>query len=157
MMKRVIMLGLTGLLHQGGMHALVLHALLHTLAQHGGIVGKHGLHIHTRATRRRVSGGHKHHPSQLQAVMAQGIERQQNMVEAAQIIAAHKQHGQAHRCHKVKHVFTLVERHTQPASALKQQQFCVARLPVAFNIGMQMRAAQTYSITRCGQMRRCGQ
>ena len=58
------------------MHALVLHALLHTLAQHGGIVGKHGLHIHTGAARRRVSGWHKHHARQLQATVAQGIERQ---------------------------------------------------------------------------------
>ena len=75
------------------------------------------------------------------------------MVEPTQIIAAHKQHRRTHRSHEVKHVFALVEWHTQPASAFKQQHFCAATLPVAHNILVQFCRAQPCALACRRQMR----
>ena len=75
------------------------------------------------------------------------------MVEPAQIIAAHKQHRRAHGSHEVKHVFALVERHAQPASAFKQQHSRVAALPVAHNILVQLCRAQPGALACRCQMR----
>ena len=55
--------------HKGSSLAM----LRQPLAQHGGIVGQHGVHIHAGATRCRVGGGNKHHSGQLQTVMPQCI------------------------------------------------------------------------------------
>ena len=121
--------------------------------QHGGIVGQHGVHIHTGATRCRIGRGDEHHSSQLQAVMPQRIQRKQNMVQPTQIVAAHKQHGQAHRGHEVEHVLTLVERHPQASSALKKQHFSGAGAAVANHVVAQPCAGQASAFAGGGQMR----
>ena len=79
------------------------------------------------------------------------------MVQPTQIIAAHKQHGQAHRGHEVEHVLTLVERHPQTASALEQQHISGAGAAVANDVTSQSCAAQVCAFASCSQMRRCGQ
>ena len=140
-------------------HRRVTAGLRQPRAQHPGIVGQNAGFILIRSARCGRLRGDQGQSRQTQALVAQGGQRKQGMIQCAQTVAAHQQHGQIQSVHQVQHVLPLVERHAQSTRAFQQQKFrrAIQAVPMLQDVPGQLCRFQTLAIVRGGQMRRSGQ
>lgn len=128
-----------------------------THAQQASRIGQHGGHIHAGATGVGTLCGREHQPRQGQPPRGQGVQRKQNVVDAAQAIAAHQQHRQPQQSHQVQQIFVIVEGYAQAPGPFQQENSCAAGVSLLRHILCQSGAGKTRAGPRGGQMRRSRQ
>ena len=76
------------------------------------------------------------------------------MIDTAQFVAHHQQHGEIQRGHEIEHIFLVVKRHMRAARPLNEREVCLAHLRTTGQ--GELSRIQMFSGGLCGQMRGAG-